>query len=389
MSRQLTRREALRVLGAAATASLAGCGLLDKGTGADQENEPAADGYDVAIARGPDIAAITREAIRAAGGLEGVVEPGDKVCIKANWLDGFGSELVSFGSYQNVTAKDLGMISHPTVLLAVAEECLEAGAAEVVIGDTTMYGWHGLGIDAGVTALNQRYGYSDAVRAINLDYYTADNMPSPSSELTPVSPESDLFVPIPSPNTNLGQRFVSRYVVEADKVISVPVLKTHHDCCTTLSIKNFQGITSLAPYFQNPPETRWRHHSHQCEPGLEQGIVDMLLTVRPDFAVIDATVGMEGEGVHVWSGGEPLDLMERYGDYFVIAGRDLLAVDATATRMIGMDPFDIRLMRVAYASGIGEYHESELRVFTSGALPSMHWEQPGCYPQPELVRAIG
>ena len=97
---------------------------------------------------------------------------------------------------------------------------------------------------------------------------------------------------------------------------------------------------------------------------------------------------MEGEGVHIWSEGKPVNLMERYGSYFVIASRDLLAADATAARLIGMDPFDIRMMRVAYASGIGKLHESELKVFTSGVLPTMHWEQPRCYPQPEGLISI-
>lgn len=382
--RPLTRREALRVLGTAAAASVTGCGLL--GPDGTKKKESSGDYYEVAIVQGPDIAAITKEAIQAVGGMDSVIEPGDKVCIKANWLDGLASELVNYGPYRNATAKELGMISHPTVLLAVAEECLNAGAAEVIIGDTTMYGWHGLGIEEGVIALNQRFGYSDVVRAINLDYYTADNMPAPSS--VPTSLKDDLFVPVPSPNTSLGQRFVSKYIVEADKVLSVPVLKTHHDCCTTLSIKNFQGSTSLAPFFNNPPETRYRYPSHRCEPGVEQAIVDILLAVRPVFAVIDATIGMEGEGVHVWSGGKPVNLMERYGNYFVIASRDLLAADATAARMIGMDPFEIRMMRVAYASGIGMLHESELKVFTSGAMPTMHWEQPHCYPQPEVLIPI-
>jgi len=282
-----------------------------------------------------------------------------------------------------VTAKQLGMISDPTVLLTVAEECLNAGASEVIIGDTTMYGWHGLGIDPGVIELNQRFGYTEAVRAINLDYYTQDNMPGPST--VPISLDDGLFVPVPSPNTNLGQRFVSKYLVQADKVLCVPVLKTHHDCCTTLSIKNFQGSTSLAPYFNNPPETNYRYHTHQCQPGVEQSIVDILLAIHPVFTVIDATIGMEGEGVHVWADGKPLNLMERYGNYFVIASRDLLAADATAGRMIGMDPLDMRMMRVAYASGIGRLHESELNVIDTDPVPSMHWEQPRCYPQPEKL----
>jgi uncharacterized protein (DUF362 family) len=380
MTRRLTRRTALGMLGTAAAASVTGCGIL--GPGDDGADGSSGDYPDVAIIQGPDIATITREAIQAVGGMEGVIDTGDKVFIKANWLDGLVSETIDHGPYHNVTAKQLGMISDPTVLVTVAEECLRAGASQVIIGDTTMYGWHGLGIDDGVAALNRRFGYTDAVRAMNLDYYAADNRPAPST--VPIALAEDLFVPVPSPNTNLGQRFISKYIVEADKVLCVPVLKTHHDCCTTLSIKNFQGSTSLAPFFNNPPETRYRYHTHQCEPGVEQAIVDILLAVHPVFAVIDATIGMEGEGVHVWADGKPINLMERYGNYFVIASRDLLAADATAARMIGMDPLEMRMMQVAYASGLGRLHESDLKVLTSDAVPSMHWQQPRCYPQPQL-----
>jgi uncharacterized protein (DUF362 family) len=137
---------------------------------------------EVAIAQGLDIAEVTREAIQAVGGMAGVANAGDQVCIKANWLDGLETEVVDYGPYRNVTAKALGMISHPTVLLTVAEACLNAGATQVTIGDTTMYGWHGLGIDEG-----------------------------------PVSVADDLFVPVPSPNTDLSRRFVSRYLMEGTR----------------------------------------------------------------------------------------------------------------------------------------------------------------------------
>src|SRR5207247_11251629 len=63
--------------------------------------------------------------------------------------------------------------------------------------------------------------------------------------------------------------------------------------------------------------------------GLENSILDLMATVRPAFTIVDAIVAMEGDGPIM---GQP----RRMG--FVAMGTDLVAVDATCARVIGLDP---------------------------------------------------
>ena len=73
--------------------------------------------------------------------------------------------------------------------------------------------------------------------------------------------------------------------------------------------------------------------------GIDNSIVDLTATIRPHFAIVDAVVGMEGDGPIM---GQPRQLG------CVIMGSDLVAVDATSARMIGLDP--TRLEYLAEAS---------------------------------------
>jgi uncharacterized protein (DUF362 family) len=59
--------------------------------------------------------------------------------------------------------------------------------------------------------------------------------------------DSPGFVEVPS-RTYLDKIAVSSLVVEADRVISIPVAKTHSWAQLTLALKNFIGVTSLERY---------------------------------------------------------------------------------------------------------------------------------------------
>jgi uncharacterized protein (DUF362 family) len=63
--------------------------------------------------------------------------------------------------------------------------------------------------------------------------------------------------------------------------------------------------------------------------GIGNSIVDINATLRPHFAIIDAVTGMEGDGPIM---GQPRHVG------FVGMSKDLVALDATCARVIGLDP---------------------------------------------------
>jgi uncharacterized protein (DUF362 family) len=110
-------------------------------------------------------------------------------------------------------------------------------------------------------------------------------------------------------------------VLRADLVVSMPKLKTHHWAGMTASMKNFFGVVPGAVY--GWPKNILHVH------GIDQSIIDLNATVRPGLTIVDAVTGMEGDGPIM---GQPRHVG------FVGMSTDLVAMDATCARVIGLDP---------------------------------------------------
>jgi uncharacterized protein (DUF362 family) len=76
---------------------------------------------------GDNLYAITRDAIDAVGGMNTIVNKGDTVFIKPNFVT------IPWADSNNCF--HTGECTKPEIILAVAEECLKAGAGEVIIGE--------------------------------------------------------------------------------------------------------------------------------------------------------------------------------------------------------------------------------------------------------------
>jgi uncharacterized protein (DUF362 family) len=107
----------------------------------------------------------------------------------------------------------------------------------------------------------------------------------------------------------------------ADLVVSIPKMKTHHWVGATLSMKNLFGLVPGAIY-------GWpKNHLHYC--GISESIVALNRIFRRTFAIVDGIVGMEGDG-------PILGTAKSAG--VLVMGSDLVAVDATCCRIMGLDP---------------------------------------------------
>jgi len=128
--------------------------------------------------------------------------------------------------------------------------------------------------------------------------------------------------------TQLGELWLPLPVLEADLVVSMPKMKTHHWGGVTLSLKNMFGVVPGRIYGWPKNVLHWA--------GLQQSIVDVAAAVQPRLAIVDGIVGMEGDGPIK---GTPIAAGH------LIFGTDPVAVDATAAFLMGVDP-----MRVEYLS---------------------------------------
>jgi uncharacterized protein (DUF362 family) len=132
--------------------------------------------------------------------------------------------------------------------------------------------------------------------------------------------------------------------MDADVLISMPKLKTHHWAGVTLSLKNLFGIMPGVCYGWPKNELHWR--------GIENSIVDIALTRTPELAIVDGVVGMEGDG--------PLAGQARQLGA-IIMGNDPLAVDATCCRLMQFDPDKVGHLKLGAFHRLGLLKEEKIQ----------------------------
>jgi len=131
---------------------------------------------------------------------------------------------------------------------------------------------------------------------------------------------------------------VPRLVTES-AIISAAKLKTHMSTKVTLGMKNMFGLL--------PDKFKGKYHMK----GISKVLVDINTVLKPALTVIDGFVGMEGRGP---SGGTPVKMD------LIIAGKDVVATDATAARVMGFEPMEIAHIRRAYEKGLGNVDDIEV-----------------------------
>jgi uncharacterized protein (DUF362 family) len=203
----------------------------------------------------------------------------------------------------NLVERDVaGAINtHPAVVRAARECFLRMGAREVLIGD-------GPGHDRDTEAVIEAAGLSQHISNLR-DIFVDLNLDDASclSLRTHASSLKKLFFP----NT----------VLRSDFVVSMPKMKTHHWSGVTLSMKNMFGIIPGGCYGWPKNILHWA--------GIDKSILDINATVRPNFAIVDGIVGMEGNG--------PIQGSPKHSKVLVL-GDDPVAVDASCARIMGIVP---------------------------------------------------
>ncbi len=134
--------------------------------------------------------------------------------------------------------------------------------------------------------------------------------------------------------TKLEQLYLPETLYNADLLVSMPKLKTHHWAGVTLSLKNMFGVVPGSVYGWPKNILHWQ--------GIHNSILDInsSLPVR-QFAIVDGIVGMEGNGPLQ---GQSID------SGVLIFGEDLVAVDATAARLMKLEP-----KKIKYLAEAGEF----------------------------------
>jgi len=146
-------------------------------------------------------------------------------------------------------------------------------------------------------------------------------------------------VRVPIPNCEMLREIEVPRIVTDSAIVNAAKLKTHNETGVTLGMKNMFGLL--------PDKFKGKYHLQ----GISKVVVDINTVLKPVLTVIDGFVGMEGRGpVH----GDPVKMN------VIIAGTDPVATDATACRIMNIDPHSIWHIRRANEKGLGEIDEVEV-----------------------------
>jgi uncharacterized Fe-S center protein len=130
---------------------------------------------------------------------------------------------------------------------------------------------------------------------------------------------------------------VAKAFTDADAVVSLPKMKTHGQTLFTGAVKNMFGIIPglrKAEFHFKLPDTK----------NFIQMLVDLYRTTRPFLSVMDAIEGIDGNGP---KSGRLRDIG------LILASYDAVALDAVACQIIGINPFEVPLLRECHQQGAG------------------------------------
>ncbi|HEX7573673.1 MAG TPA: DUF362 domain-containing protein [Bacteroidota bacterium] len=262
--------------------------------------------YDLVAVKGGEPDAMFDVAIGALGGMTSFVRKGQKVVIKPNigW---------------DVTPERAGN-TNPKLVARIIRHCLDAGAKEVYVFDHTCDDWR------------RSYKNSGIERAAK----------DAGATVAPGHSEGSYHPVTVSGGKVLKEAHVHELILESDVFINVPVLKHHSSSQLTAGMKNHMGIVWDRGYWH-------RNDLHQC-------IADFAGYRKPDLTVVDAYLILKQNGPRGVSLDDVVSLKTQ------IVTTDIVAADAAAAKLFGVNPDDIGYIKIAAAQKVGRKDLENLNI---------------------------
>jgi len=214
-----------------------------------------------------------------------------------------------------------GITTHPELIRAVVQ-CLKKREAFCRVGDNP--GLHGYAANERCARIS---GIFEAANGCFVNF---------AKETVQVAVQSRF----------IKKLVISQPILDADLVINVPKFKTHLQTKITGAVKNMFGILVGAE--------KARVHLSAARPeDFSEALVDIYQIRIPDLTIMDAVVGMEGNGP------SSPDLRP-IGK--ILASKNGVAVDGLMAAMMGLSPNKIDSLRIAFQRGLGEVDPAKIEI---------------------------
>lgn len=262
--------------------------------------------YDLVAVRNGEPAQMYERAINAMGGISKYVKKGQRVIVKPN----IGWDVIP----------ELAANTNPELVKAIVKSCFEAGAGSVYVFDNTCDDWNKCYDNSKIEGAAKEAG-AKVVSGASERYYQHVNIPQ---------------------GKKLTSAKVHEQILEADVFINVPILKNHGSAKLTIAMKNLMGIVWDRSYWH-------RNNLHQC-------IADFSTWRKPDLNIIDAYRVMMKNGPR---GRSEADVSKMK---FLVMSDDMVAADAAASKIFGMQPEAVPYIQYAHNMSVGNMNLKEQEI---------------------------
>ncbi|MCU4165328.1 DUF362 domain-containing protein [Carboxylicivirga caseinilyticus] len=268
--------------------------------------QPANAEYDLAAVRGGTGPEMFDRAIEAIGGLGRFVKSGQKVVLKPN---------IGWDAPPERAAN-----TNPELVGHIVQCCKDQGASEVYVFDNTCNKWDRCYTNSGIEAAVKKAG----------------------GKMVPGNTES-MYREVEIPNgVKLKSAKVHKQILESDVFINVPIMKHHSSTQISLAMKNLMGVV-------------WDRRFYHAN-DLNQCIADFCTFRMPDLNIID------GYNMMTKNGPRGVSLADVTNLKALIASTDIVAADAAATKMFGLEPQSIGHIEIAHKMKLGNMNLEELSI---------------------------
>ena len=309
MKNKMSRRSFLKMGGAVGAMSIFGGAFIPDLLGKTLNTAYSGEAIDISVVEGMNYFENTLKAVEVLGGMEKFVSKNARV-----------------GLLVNSPWKNPGTYTNPDVALAAIKMCYDAGAKEIysIEGASQAY-WN---------RSNLVEKFSDEIRS--LKSYG----------------KKDVKVEIPR-GKNLKKAEVTKDLLECDVLIDIPISKDHAGTRFTGTLKNMMGASSSSTnrFFHLGSGAKGYYGDVEF---LSQCIADLNLVRKPDLCISDATEFVTTNG--------PAGPGQIKKAYKIVVGVDRVAVDAYTSTLLGHEPKNVQMIKMANEHGLGEIDLTKIRI---------------------------
>ena len=215
----------------------------------------------------------------------------------------------------NASIPSKAVVTNPLLVKKIAEAVLKAGGVPYIgdspSGQFTKRRLEKVYEKAGLIEISRELG-------IELNYDTSTKK-----------------VPIPN-GKRLKKTPICNFILQADKIIALPKIKTHSYMIMTLATKIMYGAI--------PGLTKAKYHSLNIKrPSFADMLLDILSVAKPDLIIMDGIIGMQGQGP---ASGTPVNLG------VILVAENAVAIDIAVCKMLNIEPVGIPVLKRAKVRGL-------------------------------------